>query len=145
MEQLQIRLKRFLKSENGDGIVAILVSIFIALFLALIAVTIMQYTMIKTNLKTAANETLQIVKVENGADTTTKAKFDALLEKMGMNPSLVEYSATPKLVQRGDEVQVTAIQQYNVFALKVIGVDYTVPIKVQVVGLAHKYIREGGD
>ncbi|MNW44587.1 hypothetical protein D3C74_218250 [compost metagenome] len=101
--------------------------------------------MIKTNMKTAANEVLQLVKVENGAGSSTRAKFNDLLTKMGMDPSLVTFQATPKLVQRGDQVEIVATREYNVFALKAIGVDYSVQIKVKTVGLAHKYIRDGGD
>jgi hypothetical protein len=145
MKQFISRIKTFFIDEKGDGIITILFSILISLILLLLAVTVVQYSMIKSSMKTAVNETLQIIKVENGADSTTKAKFEALLVKMKIDPARVTYKATPKLVQRGDPVEVSASIDYNVFALKALGVDYTVTIKVRADGLAHKYVRSGGD
>lgn len=135
----------FLRSDKGDGIITFPFIIFISMILFAVSISIFEYTSIKGNLKTAANETLQIVKVENGADNNTKVMFNGLLTKMGLDSSKVTFYATPKGgVQRGDQVEVKASREYNVFALKAIGVDYSVTIEVQATGLAHKFIREGG-
>ncbi|BFH57560.1 hypothetical protein PMJ6TS7_75750 (plasmid) [Paenibacillus melissococcoides] len=107
----------------------------------LLSVSVYQGYVIRDNLKTASSEVLQVMKVENGADGNTRSRFDELLKKMGMDPSKVQFSATPKLVQRGDPLDVEASVDYNVFALKAIGVDYSIKIKVHVSGLAHKFIR----
>ncbi|MDF9841933.1 MULTISPECIES: DUF4320 family protein [unclassified Paenibacillus] len=137
------RWQRFYRSERGDGIISIFFLLLIVLIISLITVSIIQYVMIRSNLRTAANEVLQVMKVENGADQATRTRFDGLLQSMGMNPAKVFFTATPKPVQRGDLLEVTAIREYNVFALKAVGVNYTVPIQVHVSGLAHKFYRTG--
>lgn len=141
MRGMKQKLHALIKGQRGDGVISVLFIILIVLILSLIAVSIYQYSAIRGNLQTATNETLQIVKVENGADETTRAKFNGLLEKMGMDPSKVTFNATPKTVQRGDPVEVTASYDYNVFALKAIGVNFTVKIQVKSTGLAHKFVR----
>lgn len=142
--KLRDKLNQFIKSDEGDGFITFLFIALICMIFAVIAVNVIQYNMIKSNMKTAANETLQIMKVENGADITTKEKFDDLLRKMGSDPAAVTFTATPKQVQRGDFVEITATREYNVFALKAIGVNYNITITVHVSGLAHKFIRQGG-
>jgi hypothetical protein len=137
------RLQRFWKESRGNGIVSIPIGILIALILLLLVVSVAEYVILRSNIRTAANETLQIVKLENGADSSTRQRFDQLLKKMSIDPSKVTFEATPKTVQRGEVVEITATREYNVFALKAIGVDYTVTIKVYVSGLAHRYLREG--
>ncbi|MEC0167369.1 DUF4320 family protein [Paenibacillus graminis] len=116
----------------------------IAIIIGAVAGSIVQSVTIRNNLRTASNEVLQIMKVENGADYATRQQFNMLLAKMGMDPSKVSFEATPKPLQRGDLVEVTVSYPYRVFALKLVGSDYTVPITVHVSGLAHKYIRTEG-
>ncbi|WP_342477442.1 DUF4320 family protein [Paenibacillus sp. FSL H7-0350] len=137
------RWKQFIRSERGDGIISVFFLMLIVLTIALITVSIVQYVMIRSNLRTAAGEVLQIMKVENGADHATRTRLDGLLQSMGMNPAMVSFSATPKPVQRGDLLEVTVVREYNVFALKAVGVYYTIPITVHVSGLAHKFFRTG--
>ncbi|GGG06215.1 hypothetical protein GCM10010912_58540 [Paenibacillus albidus] len=137
------RLNTFKTSEQGDGIISVFFLMMITLIISLLAVTIVQYVMIRSNLRTATNEVLQVMKVENGADALTRQRFDDLLQSMGMNPGKVTFTATNKPVQRGDVLEVTAVRQYDVFALKAVGVYYSVPIKVHVSGLAHKFYRTG--
>lgn len=138
---MRSKIHAFIKGQKGDWIIAIPIAILISLILMLLVVSIYQSYEIRSKLRTATNEVLQIVKVENGADSTTRAHFDDLLKRMGMDPNKVEFHATPKTVQRGDLVEVTASKDYNVFALKAIGVDYTIKITVTSTGLAHKFIR----
>ncbi|MCY9542847.1 DUF4320 family protein [Paenibacillus alvei] len=137
------KLRYLLQSEKGglDGVFSLLFGIMFFCIFMLLSVSAYQGYVIRDNLKTASSEVLQIMKVENGADGSTRSRFDELLRKMGMDPSKVSFSATPKLVQRGDALDVEASVDYNVFALKAIGVDYSVKIKVHVSGLAHKFIR----
>lgn len=137
------RLQRFWKESKGNGVMSFLFIMLISLTLALLAVSITEYIILRSNLRTASNETLQVMKVENGADAGTRQRFNQLLKNMKLDPSKVTFEATPKTVQRGDVVEITASREYHVFALKAIGVDYTVTIKVHVSGLAHRYLREG--
>lgn len=117
--------------------------LLIGSILGLCAASIVQYWSIRSDLKLAANETLTIVKMENGADSSTRQAFNTLLQKLGMDPSKVSFDATPKQVQRGELVEITVEREYNVFALKAIGVDYTIPVRVHVAGLAHTFYRMG--
>ncbi|BFH25972.1 hypothetical protein J6TS7_38230 [Paenibacillus dendritiformis] len=137
------KLRYMHQSEIGglDGVFSLLFGILIFCIFMLLSVSVYQGYVIRDNLKTASSEVLQVMKVENGADGNTRSRFDELLKKMGMDPSKVQFSATPKLVQRGDPLDVEASVDYNVFALKAIGVDYSIKIKVHVSGLAHKFIR----
>ncbi|MGG4108826.1 DUF4320 family protein [Paenibacillus lautus] len=137
------RLHFFMRSERGDAWLGLLFAFLFSMILSMIAVSVIQYGMVKGNLKTAANETLQIMKVENGADSKTREGFNELLRDMNMDPSKVSFSATPKTVQRGDKIEITAVRELEVLGLKAIGVEYSVPVRVHVSGRAHKYIREG--
>ncbi|MEK5163181.1 DUF4320 family protein [Paenibacillus sp. FSL R5-0527] len=137
-------LRKFNHSERGDALFGIPFAVLIFMILALIAVTVIEYSILRANIRTAANEMLQVMKIENGADSKTRQRFNELLTNMGLDPAKVTFQATPKLVQRGDLVEVTATREYDVFALKALGVHYTTTIRVHVSGLAHKYIREGG-
>lgn len=132
---------KFLKDQKGDGIITFLMLTLIALILMLLAVTVYEYMSISRSLDTATTEVLSIMKFENGADFTTKEKFNELLRKMNVDPSTVTFEATPKLVQRGELLEVKATKMYNVFALKMIGVDFEVKITAKATGLAHKFIR----
>lgn len=135
--------KQFIRSERGDGIISFFFLMMIVLIIALIVVSIVQYLMIRSNLRTAANEVLQVMKVENGADQLTRMRLDSLLQSMGMNPAKVSLVATPKPVQRGDRLEISVTREYNVFALKAVGVNYTIPITVRIPGLAHVFYRTG--
>lgn len=137
------RLRRFGREDKGDAFISITFVILIALILLLIAVSVYEYRTLKSDIRTAANEVLQIMKVENGADSGTRRKFDDLLIAAGLDPSKITFVATPKTVQRGDFLQVVATREYNIFALKAVGVDHSITMRVQVSGYAHKYIREG--
>ncbi|WP_338709188.1 DUF4320 family protein [Paenibacillus amylolyticus] len=138
------KLKQFKRSERGDGWLWLLFSILIFTILGLISVSIVNYQMTKSNVKTAANETLQIMKVENGSTEATRQRFNTLLTKMGIDPARVEFEATPQMVQRGDALEITArVKEYEIIGLKAIGVNYKTSIEVHSSGLAHKYIRKG--
>ncbi|WP_139293573.1 DUF4320 family protein, partial [Mycobacterium tuberculosis] len=75
----------------------------IVIFFLFLVINLFQVGMERTAMKSTVNEIMQIMKVENGSDGSTKEKFNSLLEKNGLDPSKVIYTATPKLVQRGDE------------------------------------------
>ncbi|QDA30210.1 DUF4320 family protein [Paenibacillus polymyxa] len=144
MNLINRRIKQFIVGKRGEFFFTFLFALFIGIIIALIGSSIIQHFFYKVNLKTATNEILQIVKVQNGADYHTRQQFNDLLVKLNIDPTKVTFYATPMRVQRGDPVQVTAEMQYQVFGLKLIGVDLSVPVRAQSDGLAHKYIREGG-
>ncbi|MNW32166.1 hypothetical protein D3C74_91020 [compost metagenome] len=140
-QMMQMFWKKFLKDEKGDGVFTFLFIVLISMILMLLAVSIFQSYAIGRNLNTATSETLSIMKFDNGADSSTEAKFRDLIRKMGMDPNKVSFYATPKTVQRGETIEVKASYTYKVFALKAIGVDYEFDINSYASGFAHKFIR----
>lgn len=138
-------LLKFHNNQRGEAVFTFPLVVAMLLIMTCIGTNIAQYGLVALNLKSITNETLQIVKFENGSDADTRQKFYDLVKKHNMNPSEVTYSATSKLVQRGDPVSVTATTTFHVWAMALIGVDnYTVPVVSTSYGLAYKYIREGG-
>lgn len=145
---LRKKIRWFIRGEKGDGGANLLGAVFILYIVFLVwAAGMDMYTqnIIRGNLKNVANETLQMMKVENGADSGTRQKFNELLVDYGIDPSEVTFIATPKLVQRGGKVQITAIMQYERKSMLLLGApNVTVPIEVHASGLVHRYIRSGG-
>ncbi|MNW65690.1 hypothetical protein D3C74_440940 [compost metagenome] len=122
----------------------VLFGLLMALILSVGAVDIYGYQMTKSNLKTTVNESLQVMKVENGAGENFRKRFDELLRLNGIDPARVKVQATPQMVQRGDLVEITAtIEDYYILILKAIKVPTKTQIRVHASGLAHKYIRGG--
>lgn len=145
---LRQKIKQFLSGEKGDGgawVVGAIVGFYVVFLIVAAGTDSVVQNIIRGNLKNAANETLQMMKVENGADSGTRQRFNELLEDFGIDPTKVTFSATPKTVQRGDKVEITAIMQYERKSMRLLGAsNITVPIEVHASGLAHKYIRDGG-
>lgn len=146
MKGLMDKMSKFrslVRNEKGGvgNLYVLLFSILIFCIFMLLSVSVYQIYVKRDVIQTAANEVLQVMKVENGADSTTRSKFDDLLRKQGMDPSKVKFTATPKLVQRGDVLEIQASVDHNIFGLKAVGIDYTMKIKVHISGLAHKFIR----
>lgn len=134
-------LKRFIKGESGELTLTLIFSVLIAFILIGCGVTATQYSIVKSNLKNGANETLQVMKLENGADATTHRIFNDFMRSYGMDPNHITFVATPKTVQRGDSVQIDVSTPYKLWILKIIGYDQTVTITAHASGLAHKFIR----
>ena len=138
---IRVALARWKKDEKGEGVFTFLIGILIFMILTLLAVSIYQSYAISRNLDTATSEILSTMKFENGADWNTRNQFNDLVQRLGLDPNKVTYSATPKTVQRGEVIEVKASYPYKVFALKAIGVDYEIQISSKSSGLAHKFIR----
>lgn len=144
MRKIKAKIKLFVASERGDSIPWVLFILLLVLLFAVGAVDIYGYQMTKSNLKTTVNESLQVMKIENGAGDTFRKRFDELLKINGIDPSRVKVQATPQMVQRGDKVEITAtIDDYEILILKAINVPTKTQIRVHASGLAHKYIRTG--
>jgi len=144
MQKFKTKLRKFIGSQEGDAMIWVLFALLLALIMAVGFVDVYGYQMKKSNLKTTVNESLQLMKVENGAGDTFKKRFDELLKLNGIDPASVKVQATPQMVQRGDKVEITAtIDDYDILMLKAIKVPTKTPIRVHASGLAHKYIRGG--
>lgn len=145
--QIKFKFKKFVREDKGEGGGSFLTFFFISyivIFFLFLLVNLYQVGMERTSMKSTVNEVMQIMKVENGADGKTKERFNSLLQKNGLDPSKVSYKATPKTVQRGDELEIVAETESQLWAAKMFLIDYKVPLKARATGLAHKYIREGG-
>lgn len=135
---------RFLKREDGEAVFTLPVVLLTSMIFLVIAVNILQFGMVTYNLYSITGESLQQVKMQNGSDAKIRQDFYEMVRLYKMNPDLVTYEATPKLLQRDDMVSVSASMTYHVWALDLIKVDLDVPIKITLYGRAFKNIREGG-
>ncbi|WP_171718373.1 DUF4320 family protein [Paenibacillus phytohabitans] len=138
------KVEQLLRREDGDSHVSILIYSLIVIFFLFLGLSIWQYTEAKSTINSAANEVLQVMKVQNGANAQTRQQFNDLLVRSGMDPSTVTFQATPQTVQRGDLLEIKASKVVDIYAAKILGLTFTLPINVKVTGLAHKLIREGG-
>lgn len=137
-------MKNLIKREDGDSHVSILFYSLIVTFFVMFGLSIWQYTEAKGIINSAANEVLQVMKVQNGANAQTRQQFNDLLVRAGMDPSKVTFQATSQTVQRGDVLEIKASRTVDIYGAKILGLTFSLPINVKVTGLAHKLIREGG-
>lgn len=142
MKRLLQRVVALRKEQRGGGELFFFLFIIVSLMLAgLGGNDIIRYSILKTNITTAATETLQYVKVQGGADGNTRSMFDKLLREMQINPSNITFTATQYPVQRGNPIKITATRPYQSILLETMGITYEKPIVVETAGLAWKHIR----
>jgi Flp pilus assembly protein TadG len=135
-------LKKLLGNQQGEaGMLSFMYIFLMLLIFAYLGIDIYGYMVTKQNLTLAVNETLEIVKAENGYDHTTKQSFDDFIIKLGLDPSKVTVTATNKTVQRGTPVEVVASTKYEAKGLKPFGNTLNLDIEVKANGLAHAFIR----
>ena len=138
---MQQRLTRWLQEEKGEGSITFLYTFFLLLIFMYILLDLFGYGSTWLKMNAAANETLEIVKSENGFDQTTRASFMQFASAVGLDPSKITVTGTSKTVQRGTPVEVVATMPYEIKGIRPFGVTLTIPVKVKVTGLAHRYIR----
>ncbi|WP_223264369.1 DUF4320 family protein [Paenibacillus sp. IHB B 3084] len=89
-----------------------------------------------------ANELMEVMKAENGYQIANRRQFDNMIVTMGIDPAKVTITeATPRLVQRGNTLNLTVNMNYETIGLKPMGKRLDLPIHVSVEGLAHRFIR----
>ncbi|NHN34884.1 DUF4320 family protein [Paenibacillus sp. S3N08] len=141
-EMIKKCMLRYVSNQRGES-QSIFIP-FLVLILAIfiyIGVDVYGYIMTKQYLKDTVNETLDIAKAENGFDSSTRASFDDLASKYGLNPNNITIQATPKTVQRGSSIEIRAHTTYEVHALRPFGQTITMPVDVYRTGFALTYIR----
>lgn len=74
------KFRSLVRNEKGGvgNLYVLLFSILIFCIFMLLSVSVYQIYAKRDVIQTAANEVLQIMKVENGADSTTRSKFDEI-------------------------------------------------------------------
>lgn len=129
------------KRQGFSETTVIVYSLFLFMIFAVLYVDLYGYFYTKNNLKQAVDETLILMKFENGFDRQTEAYFKAIADKLGLDAGKIHLNGTPKTVQRGEAVELTASLDYEVKGLKPLNYPLTVNIKVHSEGLAHSKIR----
>ncbi|MDD4048610.1 MAG: hypothetical protein PHI90_07315, partial [Clostridia bacterium] len=96
----------------------------------------------KNNLKQAVDETIILMKADNGYDdTVTRQYFDNIVLKLGLDTTKITLSGTPKIVQRGELMELKASTAYEVKGLRPFNHNITLNIIVHSEGLAHAKVR----
>jgi hypothetical protein len=129
------------KQRGFSETTVIIYSLFLFMIFAVLYVDLYGYFYTKNNLKQAVDETLTLVKFENGFDENTKNYFHNIAAKLGLDARNINLQGTPKTVQRGEPVELTASIAYEVRGLRPLNYPLTVRIVVRSQGLAHSKIR----
>jgi hypothetical protein len=145
MKQKIQRIKNYFKQKNNNkgaaDILMLLYSIPIIIIIMYLSIDMYGYMSTKQKIQLAVNETLEVVKAENGFTNETKLIFDEFASKLGLNPSKIQVTGTAALVQRGTPVEVLATTIYEARGLKPLGKTLVFNIKVNANGLVSTQIR----
>lgn len=133
--------KKILSSEKGEGVITALYTMFILFIIFFLGIDIAGYTSTAWKLRNACNETLTLMKMENGFDSNTEQIFAKHIDTLGLDSSTVNVNGTSKYVQRGDTVTIHASTIYALKTLRPLGHELTFDINVEMSGLAHDFIR----
>jgi hypothetical protein len=135
-------IERGKKNQRGFSETTVIVySLLVFMIFAVLYVDLYGYFYMKNNLKQAVDETLTLVKFENGFDDRTINYFENIAAKLGFDASKINLQGTPKTVQRGEPVELVASIDYEVRGLRPLNYPITVQIVVRSHGLAHSKIR----
>lgn len=133
---------RQLRNERGLGnSVTIPLLVLILAIFSYLGLDAWGYFMTKQKLKTAVNETFEIVKAENGFDSSTRVIFNDFAQKLGFDPSAILVEGTGKTVQRGMPVHMKAQTTYEVKSLRPFGQTIIMQVTSEIDGLAQTKIR----
>jgi len=140
-------LRGLLQDRKGEGTLTLPVLVLITAMVLYMGVDIIGIYSIGQKLRTAASETLTLMKIENGWDNNSRDFFNSLLSRAGLNPGSVTIDfATPKNrtppVQRGETVTLEVTAVYEVRSLKPLNRTIIVPVKVKLSGLAQEFVRQ---
>lgn len=129
---------------NNCGAVGSIPLMFFTLVAAIflyLGIDLYGYIVQQQKLTVATNELLEIIKAENGYDSANREQFNRLIQKSGIDPARVTLTATPKLVERGNTVEIEASMEYECIGLKPLGKTVKLPIRVKQDGLARTFFR----
>lgn len=133
--------KTHLMGQAGEGILSGLYTMLILTMIFFIGIDIAGYTGTMWKLRNACNETLTLMKMENGFDSNTVTTFYDFLRKQGLDTSRVTVTGTPKTVQRGDLITISARTPYELRALRPFNQVLSFEVRVEMSGLAQDFVR----
>jgi len=141
------RLRSLVCSQAGESALTLPVMMLIIAMVLYMGVDFLGIYATSQKLRTAASETINLMKIENGWDSGTQAFFHDLLDKLGLPPNRVNVIfATPKSesppVQRGDQVSLDISTTYEVRSLRPLNHAFVVPVRIRLTGLAQEYVRQ---
>ncbi len=141
------KIRSLVNSQAGESAITLPVLMLIIAMVLYMGVDFLGIYATSQKLRTAASETINLMKIENGWDSGTQIFFRDMLDKLGLPPNQVQVNfATPKSqsppVQRGDPVTLEVSTKYEVRSLRPLNHEFSVPVKVRLTGLAQEYVRQ---
>lgn len=135
-------IKQTLKDTRGESPLTFPIAALLVVMLLYTGVDILSYYSVHQKLRTAASETLTLMKMENGWDTTTDLFFHNMIQSVGLQSyEITTDETTPKPVQRGDLVTISVRTEYEVKSLKPLNKTIKIPVQIELSGLAQDFIR----
>ncbi|WP_418790313.1 DUF4320 family protein [Phosphitispora sp. TUW77] len=140
------KLRKLMGSQVGESPLTLPITMLIIAMVLYMGVDFLGIYATSQKLRTAASETITLMKIENGWDSGTQTFFHDMLDKLGLPPNQVKVNfATPKNqsppVQRGDPVSLDISTTYEVRSLKPLNHAFVVPVRIKLTGLAQEYVR----
>ncbi|BFH18233.1 hypothetical protein J6TS7_20810 [Paenibacillus dendritiformis] len=136
------KVRAILRSERGDiTSLSVTIGILVALMLLIVLIEAFGYGRTHNKLQLASNDTLDLMKAQNGFDAKLRSQFYDFAELQGLERSKVTVNATTGPVQRGQIVEIHAKTQYTFVALRPLGQEITMDVNVSLSGLASTFLR----
>jgi hypothetical protein len=135
------RLKCYINDQRGESIITLPIVIMFIIIVLYIGIDVIGAFTTYEKLQRATTETLTLMKMENGWDNNTEIYFNTMLSREGLSLSNVQITATPKQVQRGEIVTIQASTNYEVRSLRPLNRTISLPINIEISGLAQEFIR----
>jgi hypothetical protein len=135
------RLRCYINDQRGESIITLPIVIMFIIIVLYIGIDVIGAFTTYEKLQRATTETLTLMKMENGWDNNTEGYFNSMLSREGLRLSDVQFTATPKQVQRGEIVTIQASTNYEVRSLRPLNRTISLPINIEISGLAQEFIR----
>lgn len=136
-------ISNLISSQKGTGWLSGLFTMLVLTMVVFIGIEVACYLSTYWKLRVACSETLAVMKLENGFDAQTEQYFQEFLRIQGLDPGRdsVSVTGTAKTVQRGEIVTISTEMPYVFRALKPLGREFHLCIKVAMSGLAWEFIK----
>lgn len=140
---IKVKGQNLWSSQKGAGFISGLFTMLILTMVIFIGIEVACYMSTYWKLRVACSETLALMKIENGFDENTRQYFQNFLQVQGIDvqKEKVKVDGTKKLVQRGDIVSIESELPYTFRAVKPLGQEFHLTIKVAMSGLAQEFIK----
>ena len=135
-------MKRLIRDQSGEGLITGLYTMLVIALILFLAVEVTAYGVSAWKLYGACNEIMETMKAENGLDGAARQRFRELTAALRLEELDIRLEGTPKTVQRGDLLELSARGRYPIRSLRPFGKELSAPIGLRLYGLAHQYIRK---